>query len=303
MRKSILILLAAIVLTGAGCDMSRLPGQVSPEERAENASALNLKVGSSLVMRGTVLGFGGAVSEELGADVGRRTITLESYSAGQSADLSWTLRVRRETAASQKAREEYNDAVDGISDEAPAAPQRVYEEVDVAGSLATNSLDGAKTIFLPAYWVEGDSGVIEDNTILWLSTAQYDELISARESSLSIGLFDGALHALELADNVSNALNRLQGEAEQASRYKDIYKLEAQPEFGKARVVVDGKSKWARTIQATNWFGTYTVLANRDNPLILKVTLNPLSFGTLSLVSPTKILDAFLGYEIVEVNL
>jgi hypothetical protein len=300
MRKSIIILSAVFILAGVGCN---LPGQVSPEERAENAEALDLRGGSSFVLRGTLMGFGGAVSEEIGSDVGRRTIVVESYSAGQSADLSYTLRVRRETEASKLARENYNASLDGIADTAPPVPQREYEEVDIAGSLATNSLDNATSIFLPAYWSEGDSGIVDDNSLLWLSTAQYDELVSVRESSLSIGLFDGALRALELADNVSNAINRLQGEAEQASRYKDIYKLEAQPEFGKARMVVGGKAQWVRTIQATNWFGTYTILANRDNPLILKVTLNPLSFGTLSLISPTKILDAFLGYEIVEVNL
>lgn len=297
------LLFLSLVLVGAGCTVPQFAGQATPEERAENAEALQIKSGSELVVRGTVLGFGGSISEDLGSDIGRRDITIDSYTPGESVDLDWTLRVRRETEASQTAREQYNEDVEGIQDDAPEPPQREYEEVDVTGSLASNALDDAEVVFLPAYWQEGDQGSLDGNSILWLSTKQYEELTEDRESTLSIGLFEDVLKPLELADNVSNALNRLKGEAEEASRYKDIYKLTAQPEFSSTRVTVDGERQQVRTIQATNWFGTYTILANPENPLILKVTLNPLSFGTLSLLSPTKVLDAFLGYEVVEVNL
>lgn len=295
------IVLGAILLVGAGCQAPEWPRQTSAEERAANAEALDLSSGSELVIRGTVLGFGGGVSEDLGSDVGRRTVTVESYTPSSSADLSWTLRVRRETEASQQAREEYNDAVQGITDDAPEPPQREYEEVDVTGSLATSSLIDAETIYLPAYWGEGDRGIIADNSILWLSAEKYDELVETRESSLSVGLFDDVLRPLELADNVTNALNRLRGQAEEVSRYKDLYKLEAKPEFGSARVTVNGERQQVKTIQASNWFGTYTILANRDNPLVLKIVLNPLSLGAVSIFSPLGILESFLGYEVVEV--
>jgi len=291
-----------LVFAGAGCTAPSLPLQTTPEERAINAEALDVTSGSRLIVRGTVLGFGGSVAEDLGSDVGRRAVTIKSYTPGSSADLLWSLHVRRETAESIEARNQYNATVRGISDEAPTPPQREYENTDVTGSLATASLNNAESIYLPAYWREGDQGVVEGSSLLWLSTKQYNELIESRESSLSIGLFDDVLKPLELADNVTNALDRLRGQAEEASRYKDIYKLEAQPEFGSARITVNGERKQLRTIQANNWFGTFSILANRDNPLVLKVTLNPLSFGTLSLISPTKILDAFLGYEVVEVN-
>lgn len=253
-------------------------------------------------MRGTVLGFGGGVSEDLGSDVGRRTVTIESYTPGASADLSWTLRVRRETEASAQARETYSEEVQGISDDALEPPQRTYEEVDVTGSLATTALADAGTIYLPAYWSEGNRGVVSDNSLLWLSREKYDELVETRVSSLSVGLFDNVLRPLEIADNISNALNRLKGEAEEVSRYKDLYKLEASPEFGSARVMVNGERQQVRTIQASNWFGAYSILANRDNPLILKVTLNPLSLGAISIVSPLGILESFLGYEVVEIK-
>ena len=294
--------LLTLTLIGAGCQVPQLPRQTSAEERGANAEALNLSSGSELVIRGTVLGFGGGISEDLGSNVGRRMVTVEAYAPGSSADLSWTLRVRRETETSIQAREQYNEEVQGISDDAPEPPQREYEEVDVMGSLATNSLEVAKTIYLPAYWGEGDRGVIEDNSILWLSREKYDELVETRVSSLSVGLFDNVLRPLELADNISNALNRLKGEAEEVSRYKDLYKLEASPEFGSAGVTVSGERKEVRTIQASNWFGAYSILANRDNPLILKVTLNPLSLGAISIISPLGILESFLGYEVVEIK-
>lgn len=303
LRANIFFASFLLLTLGVGCTAPSWPKSSTPEERAINAEALRLTSGSKLIVRGTVLGLGGSVAEDLGSDVGRRTVTIDAYRPSQSVDLSWTLHLRRETEASRSAREIYDAEVKGISDNPPPAPKRAFEEVDLSGAMASTSLQDATTIALPAYWVEGDAGIVEDSSLLWLSLKQYDELIDARTSTLSIGLFDDVTHSLELADDVTNALSRLRGQAEEASRYKDIYKLEAMPEFGSTRLVVNGEKKEVRTIQASNWFGTYTILANRDNPLIVKVTLNPLSFGALSLLSPTKILDAFLGYEIVEVTL
>lgn len=302
-RISLVILFTALLSAGAGCTPSwSLPERTTAEERGVNAEAIQLSSGNHVVVRGTVLGFGGTLAEDVGSTTGRRDVTIESFTPGQSADLSWSVRVRRETPASADARAEYQATVSGISDGAPEPPVRTFEDVDVVGSLATTSLQDATALFLPAYWPEGDAGVVPNNGLLWISTDVYDALVDTRESTLSLGLFDDVLKPLQLADNVTNALSRLRGQAEETSRYKDIYKLEAQPEFGSTRVRVNGEPLVVRTIQASNWFGTYVILANRNNPLVLKVTLNPLSFGALSLLAPTHVLDAFLGYEIVDIQ-
>jgi len=300
--KSFLGILFALVLVGAGCAAPKFNQKVSGDELQSNAEELSIDAGSEIVIRGTLLGFGGKISEEFGTDKGRRVVTVKSYTPGGAVELDWKVKTRVETGESIEARETYLEENASIQEDAPDPPAPEYVDIDLAGSIATISLADAQTVYLPAYWPEGDIGAVKDNSLIWLSKKQYEELINERTSTLKLEVFENTLGVLELADKFRDAVDRLKREQERTSRIKDVYKLTAQPEWGTARIDVNGETKQVRTIQASNWFGNYVILANADNPLILKVTLNPFSFGALGLISPANVLDAFLGYEVVEIT-
>ena len=66
--------------------------------------------------------------------------------------------------------------------------------------------------------------------------------------------------------------------------------------------MIDGAAVEVRTIEAHNWFGRYTILDDPENPLVLKVTFNPLSSGALDVFSPTGLLKTVMGYQVVEIS-
>jgi len=102
-----------------------------------------------------------------------------------------------------------------------------------------------------------------------------------------------------MTDSVQNAINTLQQKATDASKSQDIYKLTAVNDYQTYSLTVDGAEKTVQTIEASNWFGSYVILANENNPLIIKATLNPFALGSLDLSSP---LSSFLGYEVTEIK-
>ena len=78
--------------------------------------------------------------------------------------------------------------------------------------------------------------------------------------------------------------------------------MNASEDFGTYSLLVNGKKTTVKTIQAQNWFGRYTILANKNNPVILEVILSPVSKGSLNIFSKENLLQSFLGYEITEIN-
>ncbi|MFA6131623.1 MAG: hypothetical protein WC702_00950 [Patescibacteria group bacterium] len=285
----------ALLLVGAGCSS---PPTTALEAQAAS-EAVALSAGSSLIIKQTVFGLGGVFAETVaGNNLAEYQVSIYSFSPADLVAFTWTSTSEQETEASLTARMTYEATNHPIGDSS-TAPTPVYETVTKTGSFDSTALNNAVNVLLPAYWAEGEQS-FEDNSIIWLSKQQYDGLVNTKTATLSLGLFDEKISSLlEMSDKVQGALNALQQKAETASQSEDIYKLTAKDSWQTYSLTIDGKEQTVQTIEASNWFGSYVILANPENPLILKATLNPFALGSFDLSSP---LSSFLGYEVTEIK-
>lgn len=282
-----------IILVGFGCS-----SPATDIDYQTAAESVDLSVGSSFVIHQTIFGLGGVFAETVAGDnLAEYQVSIYSFTPADLVAFSWSSASEQETEASITAREVY-EATDHPVGDTSTAPKVVYETINKTGSYDSSALDDAINVLLPAYWIEGEQS-FENNSIIWLSKQQYENLVNTKTATLSLGLFDEKISSLlEISDKVQGALNALQQKAAAASQSEDIYKLTAEDDWGTYSLNIDGVKQSVRTIEASNWFGSYVILANPDNPLILKATLNPFALGSFDLSSP---LSSFLGYEVVDI--
>jgi hypothetical protein len=65
---------------------------------------------------------------------------------------------------------------------------------------------------------------------------------------------------------------------------------------------VDGVDGEVMALRAANWFGTFEILADEGNPLVLSFLPDPPSSTFLDLFAPARVLKTLLGYRVSEVN-
>ncbi len=301
-QKFFSVVLVGLVFLGVGCSVQPIPK--SADEIKTATDILLLKPNASVSLKQTVLGLDGSIVSLLGGQIADRHITLLEWKAGDRVALSWTMDTKAETQSSIDARNVYDAKYKDspIGTDIPPKPDQEFETKIHSGSLSSTSLAAASSIFLPALWLDGDTGEKGDNTLIWISTNQYDELISKRKTVLNLGLFDDSIAgALGLSDSVHNFINSLKQDAATVKDRDELLSVTADQDFGTFSLTVNGKQETVRTIEARNWFGRYTILANRDNPLILEVSLSPASKGSWNIFSKQNFLDAFAGYKVAEI--
>lgn len=232
-----------------------------------------------------------------------RQVTVEEHQSSRYAVLSWTMPVRRETVASKAARD-YALTHTPVGQDV-VMPEAVYENVTLQGVVRTDSLANAERLLLPSYWPEGEYDVSQaGNSVIWLSNAQYAELVATRSSHVQLGLFDSTLKdALDFTESAKSALDRLQGKiAATATSNQDFTKLTAKGDWGSYPIKVNGQDVRVRTIEASNAFAHYTILANPENPVILNISIMPWALGPSLFGSLNELKDE-LGYSITSVNM
>lgn len=297
----------SLLILGAGCVAAPV-SSLSPEQAAQS---LALAVGDEIVVQPTVLGLGGKVVGWFGADEEERLVTINKWVAGEKVDLSWSISTQGETAESSAAREAHQQqyATSPVGTDIPNEPEPVYEERLVAGAIASESLALADTLGLPESWPEGDGGV-STSSLIWLSREQYDELVSTRSTIVSLGLFDESLLNVEdatgklssLVDRLATLIGMEKSAQEETTQTDSLLTVEADPQWGEYRVLVDGVQTSVRVVKARNAFASYSILANVDNPLVLEIQLTPLSRGNLELLSSAGFTEGFGGYEVTVIN-
>ncbi|MFH1253509.1 MAG: hypothetical protein V1664_04240 [Candidatus Uhrbacteria bacterium] len=294
MMKKIFFSIIFLSLVGFGCSP-----QVSETEVKITTEAVNLQAGSAIILKQTVFGLGGVFAETVSGDnLAEYQLAISSFTPSQGTAFSWTGTTKQETAASVAAREAFA-AVDHPIGDTTKAPEAAYETLTKTGVYTTSALAEATKVSLPAYWIDGEQN-FSDSSLIWLSKKQYDELVNTKVTTLSLGLLDTKLSDLVgMTDSIKNAINALQQKADQASAGQDVYKLTAENNWKNYSLSIDGVEKTVQAIGASNWFGSYLILANPNNPLVLKATLNPFALGSLDLSSP---LSSFLGYEVTEIK-
>jgi hypothetical protein len=257
------------------------------------------------------LGVGGKVVGWFGADEEERMVTVDEWVAGEKVSVSWSISTQVETAQSAAAREAHRQqyATSPVGTDIPKEPEPVYEERVVSGMIASESLASADVLSLPEAWQEGDAGVSE-SSLIWLSQSHYDELVSTRSTIVSLGLFDESLLKVEdatgkfvsLVDRLGALVGIDQPVEEETADTDSLLTLEADPQWGEYRLLVDGVQTRVRVVNAKNAFASYTILANAENPLILEIQLTPLSRGSLELLSSEGFTEGFGGYEVTQIN-
>ena len=264
---------AALVLTGAGCDLSkkiewRFPfsfGKAQPaSDAAASTAGISLKPGLAFTVRPSALGVNGAIDEVFGLDARALVVEVRNADPERALTLGWM------TSAA-------------------------------TGTLSLGAYEGAHVMLLPAFWIKGESSA-EGNGGLWLSRAAYDELFGAGKTEWRLGLAENALSALSKAFKAFNDISaKLSGSAT-ATQVASPFMIEKTAVIEAYPLTVDGRIVLVRAIKATSWFAEFLVLENRENPLILKIIVNPVAAPALRALESAEIRWDELGYEITSIS-
>lgn len=295
--------MTALILTFGIAAACVRPGT---DENAASESAvepsLRLETGMVLTLAPTVLGLD--LSALRSDEVGLKKLTITSAES-DILGFRWIETVREETAASRRRREEFErkPPVAGVGEPTPQPPEPEFNLRQRQGRITASGVAESRKMTLPALWAEGDHQV-ESNSLIWMSRSAFRELRSTRETEWSLGLLESPLiqpaaAVLDLRRGLEALRKRLQGSPDER---RDLGRIRAEEDFSSFRLTVDGRRAEVRTIVARNWFAQYVVLDRDDNPLILEVTLNPISGGALDVFSPLMALKSLLGYRVVAIE-
>lgn len=321
MKIKALVLFLLIVFLGAGCvwfkgKVADIPKMMpsgprladfdglTPEQAAKN---INFVPGSQIELRQTYLGMGAKLADNLAGDdkEGVRIITLERFAPFNYANLSWKLSRRVETQESISAREEYesSDQSQPIGQVIKTNPPETETEmVAVQGGLESINLENSHALYLPAYW-PSERAQAKSTSAIWLSEDVYKELTTTRNSTIYYGILDENLFgAMKLAKQFADSVAALKNKAQQESKNTEVELVRADEDFTDWTLKVNGQDITVQVFKARNWFGEMVVLNNPQNPLILKMTLNPLALGALDLLDGGVFLQSLLGYEVTRLE-
>ena len=273
-HRFVIAFAAALVLAGAGCDLSqkiawRLPFSLEKalpaSDPAAATAAIALKPGLGFTVRPSALGVSGAIDETFGLDARALVVDVRAADPERSLALGW-------------------------------------KTASATGVLSLGAYDGAHAMLLPAFWPKGDSSA-DANGGLWLSRAAYGELSAAGKTEWRLGLAEHAFSALSKAFTTFNELSaKLSGSAT-ATQVASPFTIEKTAVVEAYPLTVDGRIVLVRAIKATSWFADFLVLENAENPLILKVTVNPVAAPALKALESAEIRWEELGYEITSISL
>lgn len=149
-----------------------------------------------------------------------------------------------------------------------------------------------RTVVVPEAWPDVTSGYDSDTFVL-LPKSVYAELVETGSSHISLGLFDETVsEALSWADRM-NALAAMVGaDLTIGGTGEDTLLVKVTDADATDWVRVDGTLQTVKTIEASNRFAAYKILADAENPLILSLALTPVARAEFS------VLSAFEGFEI-----
>ncbi len=285
---------ATFSILGSGCSLpTNLPGvsrepsgpkpasfeQLTPKQAAEK---INFVGGSVLTMTQGVHGVGEKLAEKFGIGTigGTRDVVIEEYAPGNHAKVSWkfTTRVTPDPKDPKDSGiRQYVGFVNGIN------------------------LLSSHRLYLPGYWVEGDQHAFNASGI-WLSQEVYEDLAKIRNSSLDFGLLDPAqIGLLTNLKEMTRALEALKVNLDAMGVKQDARHIVADSTHGEWPLKINGRNVTVQVLKARNWFGEIVVLDNKKNPLVLKVTLNPLLLASLGAGSGVNFLKT-VGYEVTEIK-
>ena len=175
-----------------------------------------------------------------------------------------------------------------------------WKTASATGTLLLKSYEGAHAMLLPAFW-SGDA-VAEANGGLWLSKAAYGELVEAGKTEWRLGLAENAFATLSKAFAAFNDLSAKLSSSSTSTQLASPFMIERKGVVEAYPMTVDGKIVLVRAVKASSWFADFLILENENNPLILKVTVNPVAAPALKALAAAEIRWEELGYEITSAD-
>lgn len=300
--------LAFMMMFGAGCSGStgRSSGEVTGPVTAtfdglsaqQATEKINFVPGSLIEMRQTFLGVGAQLAVTLAGEnkEGVRTVRVDRFAPMERADVSWKIVQKVETEASEKARAD-------ATKKKQTVPEPVLEEKVTEGGIDGFNLRDSHDLYVPSYWPTEPHSSSLGASGIWLSDEVYQGLARNRVATLSFGILDATLQGtFGKLTQLKDAFSLLRGQEAAIENRIDVAKLDGEKDIAEWPLKVNGKDVKVEVIKARNWFGEIVVLNNRQNPLVLKATLNPVATLTGKNATTLGKLQSFVGYEIVELN-
>lgn len=214
---------------------------------------------------------------------------------GKALRLVWTGVVRKEKAESARRREDWVRAASNVPSDAtplPAVPG-AYEEHTVTGELFFPDFATATSYLLPGLWPEG-SATIAGSSALWVPKAAHRDLRERGQSRVPLSLSSRFLK------EPASVLLRRATELAAGSADADAADLWTAGPSQRFALKLDGRDVEVAAFTATSWFGTFEILADDENPLVLSVLPSPARSPVLDLFAPVKVLRTLLGYRVAE---
>ena len=271
--KRIAILGVSLLLLGFGCsDLNRkvsvqnpfITEEPSHEQFEATSRSIELKKGLSLNIRPTFLGVTGTVNDILATEDGLTEV--EVTEVDESFKISWSK-----------------------SDE-------------TNGTLNASKFSMADSMTLPAFWDEGDQE-ISYNGIIWLSYEVFEELTNEGQTEWGLGLSNNILGTTsDLLRLFRSVADKLFEEDKTPAQTKSPFTITAKGDPVVFPLRVNGKIENVSVVLAEGWFANYVILNNPQNPLILKVNINPLAVGALDTFKDLGVDTQSVGYEVTSVS-
>jgi hypothetical protein len=284
----VLFALAAAACGGreaAPISATRLPAAASP-------LPLRVRSGLKLLLAPNLPGVEVADVPE----ASRRLVEILSAD-GRHLKLRWTGTVRVETPESSRRREEWvrarSNAPGKSAPVLPVPPE--YEEHEISGTLFFPDAMAAAAYLLPGLWPEG-SATIAGAAGLAIPKRALAELKLRSEARVPLLLSGKSLR--EPASLLLKRSAELAGDSHADG--PEVWRRTTAPD--RYPFLLDGQPVEVGSIGATNWFGTFEILDDEENPLVLAVMPSPARSKVLDLFAPAKVLKTLLGFRVTEVT-
>lgn len=300
--SSFVVALLLLAMPAGGADATADP--IEAAARSPEGASLGLRPGMTIRLAPTVLGLGASLSRWTGDDTGIKAVSVVE-AAADGLVVEWREKVKEETEGSRRRRQAFEDdrPRSGVGEPEPEAPPPDYVERVKRGRLHATGFEASRRMNLPALWPEGEHE-LEQGSLLWMSPTAFRELRATRQTVWRLGIVGSSLgEPVAALTELSRGLEALRARLEESEPERRAFdSIEAEADFATFELAVDGRPTAVRAILARNWFAEYVILDNQENPLILKVTLNPLSGGALDVFSPLGALKSILGYQVLELE-
>ncbi len=151
-------------------------------------------------------------------------------------------------------------------------------------------------VIVPAVWPTTSTTYGTDTFVL-LPKEKYQELMNGGKTQIGLGLFDSEISdVLSFADRLDSLLALIGQPPTDLPEGEDVLTVTVTDTDSKDWIRLNGELAQVKTIEASNWFASYVILANADSPIILSLTLKPAARAKFDALA------SFEGFEVSEIT-